>query len=273
VPAAPTVTCPVPASVSVGSLTLRRVPWPGLGIIVDGLVDPPGGVTDYVDDLLLAPAHRDAFIALIDQVGLVVCRSAPDAPTGGKTPTHRDVRGRSSRGRLSQGEYFHHDGCAGPTKPRVVEISCPVQAVPRHTATAIAPFDAVLQAMLALVPARLCTPELAELRARVERGERFGDADEAAAEHVQGQLNRVLRRGLPAEDTRSYFRDVDVAAGAFREPWTMGERRFIANAGAARTMQHRRAYLAPVGGAPCGSLIKRWPVEELAGQIVCDRGD
>ena len=116
----------------VGGLALRRQPWAGLGVIVDGLVDGPQelgvpGAADYVEDVLLAPAHREAFVALIDEVGLVVCRRSAVA----KTATHRDVRGRSSRGRLSQGEYFHHDGCAGPTKPRVVEISCPAQALPR----------------------------------------------------------------------------------------------------------------------------------------------
>jgi hypothetical protein len=44
----------------------------------------------------------------------------------------------------------------------------------------------------------------------------------------------------------------------YREPWTMGERRFIANANPGATMQHRRAYLE-VPGRPNGRLVKRWP--------------
>ena len=123
------------------------------------------------------------------------------------------------------------------------------------------------------MPAALCSPELMALRARAAAGERFGDADGDLADHAQGLINRALRRGLSAEAARAFFREVDVAAGAYREPWTLGERRFIANAGGPRTMQHRRAYLVPVGSQPNGSLVKRWPVEELAGQIVCDRGD
>ena len=71
---------------------------------------------DYVDEFLLAPTHREAFLRLIETEGLVVCRDV-----GGEAARHRDVRGRSSRGRLSPGEYFHHDGCSAPVKPRVVE--------------------------------------------------------------------------------------------------------------------------------------------------------
>jgi hypothetical protein len=48
----------------------------------------------YVDEVLLTEAHREAFFALIDAEGLVVCRGV-----GGDDATHAEVRGRSSRGR------------------------------------------------------------------------------------------------------------------------------------------------------------------------------
>src|SRR4051812_26094257 len=99
-----------------GPWQLRLAPWSGLGIVVQGL-EGAGAPDDYVDAVLLAAPHRDAFFDLVDRVGLVVCKGVRSDDDGLK-----DVRGRSSRGRLSQGEFFHHDGCAGPTKPRVVEI-------------------------------------------------------------------------------------------------------------------------------------------------------
>ncbi len=263
-----------PSLPTFGPWRLRQVAWAGLGLVVDGLAHIDGQVAPaaYVDDVLLTDPHREAFLALIDAHGLVVCRGA--VPTA--RATHRDVRGRSSRGRLSPGEYFHHDGCAGPTKPRVVEIACPVQDVPRHTATAIAPFVDVLGAMLRCLPPALRAGELGEFVARANAGEPVvAEPEGDAADHVQGLLNRALRRGLSAEDNRAYFRDVDTSCGAFREPWTMGESRFIANAPlAGPSMQHRRAYLkVHAGGEANGKLIKRWPAEELTGQIVCDRGD
>ncbi len=73
--------------------------------------------SDYLHDKLLLPEWREAFYQLIDTTGLVVCLNSHT-----QHPTYRDVRGRSSKGRLSQGEYYHHDGCTGPVKPRFVEI-------------------------------------------------------------------------------------------------------------------------------------------------------
>ena len=81
-----------------GAWRLRPTAWAGLGVVVDGLVhDQPevAAPADYVGDVLLAPAHRDAFFALIDHAGLVVCRNV-----GGDDASHAEVRGRSSRGRL-----------------------------------------------------------------------------------------------------------------------------------------------------------------------------
>jgi hypothetical protein len=60
---------------------------------------------------------------------------------------------------------------------------------------------------------------------------------------------------------------------AYREPWEMGESRFMANANAGKTVQHRRAYLEPIAGnRPNGKLVKRWPAETgLSDPEVCER--
>lgn len=251
----------VPEIERFGAWQLRIAAWSGLGLVVDGLEgDAPA---DYVDEILLTPAHREQFFALVDRVGLVVCRQV-----GGDDARHRDVRGRSSRGRLSQGEYYHHDGCSGPVQPRIVEIRCPYQQVERHTLTAIAPFPEVIEAMVLELPAHLRVGDLALAHAAIL-------ADEPLAsdwDDVQGTINRVIRRSLPAEEQRAYFREVDTHVGAYREPWSMGESRFIANANAGHTMQHRRAYLEAPGNRPNGKLVKRWPAETgLVDPEVCER--
>jgi hypothetical protein len=232
----------------------RFAAWPGPGVVIEGLEHAHGVATpaDYVNEVLLTAEHRAAFLALIDRAGLVVCKHV-----GGDDAQHRDVRGRSSRGRLSQGEYYHHDGCSGPTKPRVVEIRCPHQTVERRTATAIGPFPEVLYAQLLGLPAALVVAELATWRdALVTHGSLPADLWDT----VQGLVNRSVRRELDPESARAYLRAVDVQAGAYREPWTMGESRFIANANLHKTWQHRRAYLEPhTGGRPNGKLVKRWP--------------
>jgi len=230
-----------------GPWRLRLAPWHGLGIVVTGLDgDAPAS---YVDDALLTEPYREQFFSLVDRVGLVVCKNVPR-----EHANHRDVRGRSSRGRLSQGEFFHHDGCAGPEKPRVVEIRCPYQSVERHTFTAVAPFPAVVEAMLVELPERLCLGELATWRANAASIEDW--------DVVQGTINRAVRRALGPEEQRAYLRRVDIRAGAYREAWEMGESRFIANSNPGATMQHRRAYLEPhTGKRPNGHLVKRWPAE------------
>ncbi len=237
-----------------GPWRLRLAPWSGLGVVIAGLDGEPAAPADYVNDVLLAPEHRETFLALIDHAGLVVCRAV-----GGDDALHKDVRGRSSRGRLSQGEFFHHDGCAGPVKPRVVEIRCPYQDIERYTTTAIAPFPAVVEAQLRELPARLRTGELAAWCDALDGDPRGRPLDWDVA---QGTVNRAVRRALTAEEQRVYLRAVDVRVGAYRERWQMGESRFIANANPGRTMQHRRAYLEPhTGKRPNGRLVKRWPAE------------
>lgn len=245
---------------------LRFGPWQfattrpdnALGLVIEGLIDPPADAPeDYLHAILLGSEHRDAFFALVDQEGLVVCKGVPTAH-----PTYRFVRGRSSRGRLSQGEYYHHDGCSGPEKPRVVEIRFPHQNVERHIATAVAPFPETVVAMLGELPAALDDKDgLGAWRARVEAGEPL-TRDEW--DTLQGLIVRTVRRVYSAEDARGYFRGVDVRARAYVAPWSWGESRFIANNNGRRTMQHRRAYLhAASDGRANGNLVKRWPAEEL----------
>jgi hypothetical protein len=234
-------------------------------LVIEGEVGHEGTApTDYLHDKLLLPEWREAFYQLVDATGLVVCLNVHT-----QHPTYRDVRGRSSKGRLSQGEYYHHDGCTGPVKPRFVEIRCPIQPQTRGVATAVAPHHDVVKAMVQVLPAELAaTPALA--------GQDMGLAtisqmDYAALDHLQGLITRTVRKKLNAEGARSYFRQVDAAANAYFEPWALGESRFIANANSGITMQHRRAYQAPhTGGVANGHLVKRWTNEELLlpGQVV-----
>ncbi len=234
-------------------------------LVIEGEVGHEGTEpTDYLHDKLLQPEWREAFYQLVDATGLVVCLNVHT-----QHPTYRDVRGRSSKGRLSQGEYYHHDGCTGPVKPRFVEIRCPIQPQTRGVATAIAPHHDVVKAMAQMLPAELAaTAALAEQDMRPDTIARMGYA---ALDHLQGLITRTVRKKLNAEGARSYFRQVDVAANAYFEPWALGESRFIANANSGITMQHRRAYQAPhTGGVANGHLVKRWTNEELLlpGQVV-----
>jgi hypothetical protein len=250
--------------------TVERLEFAGLGwpvrkpkpfvLVFKG--PAPGAEADYLHEVLLAPAWREDFLQLLDRTGLVVCLNLPT-----QHPSYRDVRGRSSKGRLSQGEYYHHDGCSSPQKPRVVEIRCPYQTVARSVATAVAPHQAVVRAMFKALPLELASAEaFMGWRERLQ-----GPLSLAELDQVQGLMNRALRRKLDAESARAYFRQVDAAANAYVEPWAMGESRLISNAHAGQTMQHRRAYQEiHRAGVANGSLVKRWPNEELAlpGQAV-----
>jgi hypothetical protein len=234
-------------------------------LVIEGEVGHEGTEpTDYLHDKLLLPEWREAFYQLVDATGLVVCLNVHT-----QHPTYRDVRGRSSKGRLSQGEYYHHDGCTGPVKPRFVEIRCPIQPQTRGVATAIAPHHDVVKAMVQVLPAELAAaPALAGLDMSPAT---ISQMDYAALDHLQGLITRTVRKKLNAEGARGYFRQVDAAANAYFEPWALGESRFIANANSRLTMQHRRAYQAPhTGGVANGHLVKRWTNEELLlpGQVV-----
>lgn len=234
-------------------------------LVIEGEVGQEGALpSDYLHDKLLLPEWREAFYQLVDATGLVVCLNVHS-----QHPTYRDVRGRSSKGRLSQGEYYHHDGCTGPVKPRFVEIRCPIQPQTRGVATAVAPHRDVVRAMVQVLPAELATN--AALAGQDMSPEALDQMDHAALDQLQGLITRTVRKKLNAEGARSYFRQVDAAANAYFEPWALGESRFIANANSGVTMQHRRAYQAPhTGGVANGHLVKRWTHEELLlpGQVV-----
>nr|WP_291939116.1 hypothetical protein [Limnohabitans sp.] len=251
-----------------GALWRVRRPKPFVLVIEGEDVDGQTPPSDYLHEQLLLPEWREAFYELVDATGLVVCLNVHT-----QHPSYRDVRGRSSKGRLSQGEYYHHDGCTGPVKPRFVEIRCPIQPQTRGVATAVAPHRDVVKAMMQVLAAEL-PAELAKIAALATHDmspETLDQMDEAALDHLQGLITRTVRKKLNAEGARSYFRQVDAAANAYFEPWALGESRFIANANSRLTMQHRRAYQAPhTGGVANGHLVKRWTNEELPlpGQVV-----
>lgn len=234
-------------------------------LVIEGEVGQEAALpNDYLHDKLLLPEWREAFYQLVDATGLVVCLNVHS-----QHPTYRDVRGRSSKGRLSQGEYYHHDGCTGPVKPRFVEIRCPIQPQTRGVATAVAPHRDVVKAMVQVLPAELAVTSA--LATQDMSPAALSQMDYAALDHLQGLITRTVRKKLNAEGARSYFRQVDAAANAYFEPWALGESRFIANANSGITMQHRRAYQAPhTGGVANGHLVKRWTHEELLlpGQVV-----
>jgi hypothetical protein len=234
-------------------------------LVIEGEVGHAGTEpSDYLHEQLLLPEWREAFYQLVDATGLVVCLNVHT-----QHPSYRDVRGRSSKGRLSQGEYYHHDGCTGPVKPRLVEIRCPIQPQTRGVATAVAPHHDVVKAMVQVLSAELAdTPALAGQDMSLAT---IGQMNDAALDQLQGMITRTVRKKLNAEGARAYFRQVDAAAHAYFEPWALGESRFIANANSGVTLQHRRAYQAPhTGGVANGHLVKRWTNEELLlpGQVV-----
>jgi hypothetical protein len=227
-------------------------------LVIEGEVGHAGTEpSDYLHEQLLLPEWREAFYQLVDATGLVVCLNVHT-----QHPSYRDVRGRSSKGRLSQGEYYHHDGCTGPVKPRLVEIRCPIQPQTRGVATAVAPHHDVVKAMVQVLPAELAdTPALAGQDMSLAT---IGQMDDAALDQLQGLITRTVRKKLNAEGARAYFRQVDAAAHAYFEPWALGESRFIANANSGVTLQHRRAYQSThTGGVANGHLVKRWTNEEL----------
>jgi hypothetical protein len=234
-------------------------------LVIEGEVGQEGAApSDYLHKQLLLPEWREAFYQLVDATGLVVCLNVHTAH-----PTYRDVRGRSSKGRLSQGEYYHHDGCTGPVKPRLVEIRCPIQPQTRGVATAVAPHHDVVKAMVQVLSAELAASTA--LTGIDMSPSALDQMDDTALDHLQGLITRTVRKKLNAEGARAYFRQVDAAANAYFEPWALGESRFIANANGRLTMQHRRAYQAPhTGGVANGHLVKRWTNEELLlpGQVV-----
>lgn len=229
------------------------------GLVIHGIVGQPEG--DYLHEVLLAEHRRDAFWDLVEREGLVICKNVYTDHS-----SYRKVRGKSSRVKLSQAEYYHHDGCSCPTKPRVVEIRLPFQEVDRTVATAVAPFADIMNAMLQSLPASLASAELLALSDQFSRP-RDGWPPVNQWDAIQGRITRMVRKEMDAESCRTFFRDVDKLANAYVAPWEMGESRLMLNnaSDVGLTMQHRRAY-QPVDqtAAQNGSLVKRWPAEELA---------
>lgn len=205
---------------------------------------------------LLSLDERERFYSMVDHHGFVLCRGIR-----AEHETYRFVRGRSSPNKLSPGEYFHHDGCSGPTKPRIVEIRFPVQGAERHIATAIAPFPDVVRAMAECFPGgedaifSQPLPSLSDDSIAYEEWEQF-----------QAIVMRAARRTLSAAEARAYLREVDQHVGAFVHRWRGGDSLFVANDNPQKTYQHRRAYPeSAFDGRANGNLVKRWPVEDLAG--------
>lgn len=222
----------------------------------DGAPDP---AEDYLHAVLLAEPNREAFFALIEAEGLVVCRGIRR-----EDPTYRPVAGRSGRGRLSQAEYYHHDGCSGPQKPRFDEIRLPWGSQPRRATTAVARFGDVVRAQLAALPERMVDAEVTAWREAFSN-----DATRPPAEGwdtIQGRVTRRVRKELDATAARAWFAEVDRLADAYLLPWQPGESRLMVNhhADLTRTMQHRRAEPAlREAGSATASLVKRWTAEEL----------
>ena len=231
------------------------------GIVMDRPLESGPVADDYLHQVLLRDDVRDCFLDIVDREGLVVCKNVRSTES-----SYRKVRGKSSHGKLSQAEYYHHDGCSCPVKPRVVEIRMPHQLISRNIATAIAPFRSVMVAMLRALPAEILVH--GELQATLDQFT-CSPADPPPCEswdRIQGRITRLVRRELDAETCRAYFRRVDALASAYVEPWEMGESRLICNnhENLAKTMQHRRSYQAPRDSPEAnGSLVKRWTAEEL----------
>jgi len=236
------------------------------GLVIDGPDSnssanfPEDFPEDYLHDVLLAPSNRDAFMELIDRERLVICKKVRT-----NAPSYRKVRGKSSVVKLSQAEYYHHDGCSSPTKPRVVEIRFPHQDIARNIATAIAPFPAVIRSMLMALPATaLGDNELASYRDSFS-GLPAEFPPPATWDHIQGKITRMVRREMDAEACRAFFRTVDEHSDAYVLPWEMGESRLMLNShdDLTQTMQHRRSYQkARETSEQNGSLVKRWTAEE-----------
>lgn len=244
------------ASVPILALGHSRVVvanWSGLGMVISGPAE--GTPSNYLDAVFADAVARESFFRLVDTHGLVVCKNLDLDPE-----PYRFVGGNRGQGKLSQGEYFHHDGCSTPIKPRVNEIRCPDQRVVRTMRTSIARFPDVVTAMLLELPTFWMRDErLRSWRDIAESGETV-DADPKA---MQGRLNRAIR-ALKPEDARAYFMAVDQRLVSYSEPWSFRESRFMANDNPVATVQHRRACYPPnEPGTPNGHLLKRWPAEEL----------
>lgn len=251
-----------PSTLTLGGVDFRVSRPHAFGLVIEAAVDAgPEAAADYLHAVLLAEGNRDAFCALIEAEGLVVCRNIRQ-----EHATYRPVAGKSGRGRLSQAEYYHHDGCSGPQKPRFDEIRLPWGAQSRRATTAVARFGDVVGAQLAVLPERMVDDEVAAWRAAFADPATRPPVDEW--DTIQGRVTRRVRKELDAAGARAWFAEVDRRSGAYLLPWEPGESRLMLNdhPDRTRTMQHRRAEPAErEAGSATAALVKRWTAEEYGG--------
>ena len=254
----------IPTTLTIGGHDFKCSRPHQFGLVIHGVVEASDSASDYLHALLLTEPNRDAFLQLVEDERLVVCKNVSSNDL-----TYRRVRGKSSGQKLSQAEYYHHDGCSCPTKPRLVEIRLPQQVIGREIATAIAPFANVIAAMLTALPENFKNdPNLDESIQQALIDFANPKTDWPAAESwdkIQGRVTRMIRKEFDAEACRAFFRKVDSLANAYVLPWEMGESRLMLNhhTDLSITMQHRRALQrTKVENEQNGSLVKRWTAEE-----------
>ncbi|BAM03357.1 hypothetical protein [Phycisphaera mikurensis] len=249
-------------TLTLGGVAFRASRPHAFGLVIEAVVDPsPEQAEDYLHAVLLAEDRREAFFGLIEAEGLVVCRGIRR-----EHPTYRPVAGKSTPGRLSQAEYYHHDGCSGPEKPRFDEIRLPWGSRPRRATTAVARFGDVVRAQLVALPERMVDDEVAGWRHAFAEHATRPPAEQW--DTIQGRVTRRVRKELDAQRARAWFAEVDRLADAYLLPWEPGESRLMLNGHAdlTRTMQHRRAEPAVrEAGSATASLVKRWTAEEAGG--------
>ena len=257
------------STLTLGGVVFRVSRPHAFGLVIEGAVDPtPEVADDPLHAVLLAEANRDAFFALIEAEGLVVCRGIRR-----EDATYRPVAGRSGTAKLSQAEYYHHDGCSGPAKPRFDEIRLPWGSRPRRATTAVARFGDVVRAQLAALPERMVDDEVAAWRTAFRDGGQRPPAREWDV--IQGRVTRRVRKEMDAAGARAWFAEVDRLADAYLLPWEPGESRLMLNdhPDLTRTMQHRRAEPAVrEAGSATASLVKRWTAEEWGVSPAADHG-
>ena len=255
---------PVPTTVTICGRDFQCSRPHRFGLTIHRPTNASTATEDYLHNHLLAEANRDTFLQLVEDERLVVCKNVST-----NDPTYRRVRGKSSGQKLSQAESYHHDGCSCPTKPRLVEIRLPQQAIGREIATAIAPFADVVAAMLEALPEHFKNnPHLDDSiqQALVDFAKPKSEWPNAESwDKIQGRVTRLIRKEFDAEACRAFFREVDSLSGAYVFPWEMGESRLMLNnhTDLSITMQHRRSMQrAKVENEQNGSLVKRWTNEE-----------
>lgn len=257
------------------------------------------GCTDYLHHHLLMPNHRKSLIDLVAREGLVVCRNLAAEHESYRKVRGKSSQQRLSPAEY----YHHDGVAGGEkpglveirfpfqTHQRSVETAvAPFPDVLRAMWQALTQsmrIDRELQTFMeqmqdsvfwnferAEYAAANSIRETQSFNRGGSRSEKSNDKMENVHidnnfvfwEKMQGRMTRLVRREYDAVSCRAYFREVDQLAGAFHLPWQMGESRLMLNdhPDPALTMQHRRSQPAEsLVSKDNGSLLKRWPVEEL----------